>query len=272
MIVDLEKNTAKLKKEFVKSYAGSSNIQEIIPQNTSDYFPINRIDLESLHLFAKNNPIYYNSFIQNIDGVPCVVYEGDINQYWLGSIQHTNSKAPFSPTWILSAYIAALQSKELGYGDLLDVGSGDGRIAYCSKKLGVNSHSLEIDEDLVELQKSICVKLVDFDPICCDAASFDYTSLKLIKPVFFIGGLAQMGGDVLANSIIENIKTSPIKDDVCMVFAGTVSPKYTDDVANAGWSKIIEKHKLQVIKTVTLPTVWTFKELRDTPYLFCKFE
>ena len=270
MITKLEKKLEKLKQEFVKSYEGSSHIQEIIPQNTES-FPIGAEYLNSLHMFAKNNPIYYNSFAQTIDDTECVVYEGDINQYWLGSIQHKNSKAPFSPTWIMSAYISALQAKELGYVDVLDIGSGDGRIAYCAKTLGLGSHSLEIDPDLVDIQKSLCDKLVDFSPVCCDATTIDYTELQLDRPAFFIGGLAQMGGDVLADSIIRNINTTRLKDDSCMVFAGTLSPKYTDDVANAGWSKIIEKHQLKVIKTVTLPTVWTFHELHDTPYLFCKF-
>jgi len=270
MIAELEKTLIKLKKEFVKAYNGSSHIQEIIPQDTTELFPIDADHLNSLHLFAKNNPIYYNSFVQTIDDISCVVYEGDINQYWLGSIQHKNSKAPFSPTWILSAYIIALQAKDLGFDNVLDIGSGDGRIAYCAKILGLDSYSLEIDSDLIDIQKSICDKLVDFKPICCDATTFDYSAFHLGKAVFFIGGLAQMGGNVLANSIINNIKTS-LKEKSCMVFAGTLSPKYTDDVANAGWSKIIEKHQLKVIKTVTLPTVWTFNELHDTPYIFCKF-
>jgi len=270
MITTLEKKLGQLKQEFVKSYEGSSHIQEIIPQNIES-FQIDAEHLKLLHNFAKNNPIYYNSYVQTIDDTACVVYEGDINQYWLGSIQHKNSKAPFSPTWILSAYISALQAKELGYGDVLDIGSGDGRIAYCAKILGLNSHSLEIDSDLVDLQKSICYKLVDFSPICCDATVFDYDGLNLEKPAYFIGGLAQMGGNALADSIMNNIETSKLKENSCMVFAGTVSPKYTDDVVNAGWSKIIEKHQLTVIKTVTLPTVWTFQELHDTPYLFCKF-
>jgi len=271
MITTLEKKLGKLKKEFVKSYDGSSHIQEIIPQNTSESFPIDAKHLDSLHMFAKNNPIYYNSFVQTLSDTACIVYEGDINQYWLGSIQHKNSKAPFSPTWIVSAYIATLQAKELGFCDVLDIGSGDGRIAYCAKILGLNAHSLEIDSDLVELQKQLCDKLVDFKPVCCDATTFDYSDLQPHSPAFFIGGLAQMGGDVLADSIINNIKITPLQENSCMVFAGTLSPKYTDDTVNAGWSKIIEKHQLKVIKTVTLPTVWTFNELHDTPYLFCKF-
>ncbi|MDX1596110.1 MAG: hypothetical protein R3327_04140 [Nitrosopumilaceae archaeon] len=265
----LEEKLLSLKKEFVKSYDGSSHIQEIIPQNSDDSFDIAKNDLDYLHMFAKNNPIYYNSFIQTIDGLPCVVYEGDINQYWLSSIQYGNSKAPFSPTWIMSAHLLVRHAKNLGCTGVVDIGSGDGRIAFCAKSIDMKSHSIEIDEDLVDLQKSICTKLIDFNPACADATKFDYSLLDIENPAFFIGGLAQMGGDVLADAVIKNIKS---KDNTLMVLAGTVSPKYTDDTANAGWSKIIQKHNLQVIKTVTLPTVWTFKELHDTPYLFCKFK
>ena len=265
----LEENLLYLKKEFVKSYDGSSHIQEIIPQNSSDSFDVTKSDLDSLHMFAKNNPIYYNSFIQTVGDLPCVVYEGDINQYWLASIQHGNSRAPFSPTWIVSAYLLVNHAKSLGCSGVVDIGSGDGRIAYCAKSIGLKSHSIEIDEDLFDLQKSICTKLMNFNPICADASIIDYSSLDLDKPAFFIGGLAQMGGDILADAVIKKTES---KDNTLMVFAGTISPKYTDDISNAGWSKIIQKYSLQVIKTITLPTVWTFNEIHDTPYLFCKFK
>ena len=63
------------------------------------------------------------------------MYEGDINKYWLNSIQHGSSKAPFSPTWIMSGYIGSLLAKKLGYLQVIDIGSGDGRIAFCAKIL-----------------------------------------------------------------------------------------------------------------------------------------
>jgi len=265
----LEEKLLSLKKEFVKSYDGSSNIQEIIPQNSDDSFDVAKTGLNSLHIFAKNNSIYYNSFIQTIDDLPCMVYEGDINRYWLASIQHGNSKAPFSPTWIVSAYLLANRAKNLDCDGVIDIGSGDGRIAYCAKSIGLKSRSIEIDEDLIDLQKSICAKSVDFSPTCADATTFDYSSLDLERPAFSIGGLAQMGGNTLTDAVIKKIKS---KENAIMIFAGTLSPKYTDDIVNAGWSKTIQKHNLQVIKTITLPSVWTFNEIHDTPYLFCKFK
>ena len=271
MIKSLENKISKLKNEFVNTYSGTSHIQEIIPKS-SDFFEIDKTHLEMLHLFTRKNPIYYNSYTDTILDIPCSVYEGDINEYWLNSIQHTSSRAPFSPTWIISAYVAALQSKELGYSEVVDIGSGDGRIAYCAKILNLLSYSFEIDPELVTLQKLLSDSTqISFHSECVDATEYDYSSIKLTKPAFFIGGLAKMGGDKLASSVIEKIP-SELKHDSCMVFAGSFSPKYSTDIANhAGWGKIIEKYNLNVIKTVTLPTVWTFKETNDTPYVFAKF-
>ena len=119
-----------LKKEFAKNYSGKSQIQEAIPTSKSDLFPIPQQDLEMLHQFATKNPIYYNSYEETILDVPCIVYEGDINKYWLNSIKYDSSHAPFSPTWIMSAYVGALLAKDLGYSEIVDIGSGDGRIAF----------------------------------------------------------------------------------------------------------------------------------------------
>lgn len=273
MIEESAKNLVELKQEFSKTYNGTSHIQEVVPISKSQKFPFEEKDFEFLHAFAKNNPIYYNSYKQEISDVSCMVYEGDINKYWLNSIQHGSSRAPFSPTWLLSAYISTLYVKELGYRQVIDIGSGDGRIAYCAKILDLDSFSIEIDISLVELQNKIVQSSgIDFNPKCSDAITFDYSSLNLTKPSFFIGGLAQMGGIALGTGILENVKTNaPLMENTGMVFAGTNSPKYSPDPINKfGWGTLIAKYALQEIKTITLPTVWTFKEPCGTPYLFVK--
>ena len=56
MIKEIAQNLVNLKKEFAKIYDGTSQIQEVIPVLKSEKFPID--DLDSLHNFAKNNPIY----------------------------------------------------------------------------------------------------------------------------------------------------------------------------------------------------------------------
>ena len=80
-----------------------------------------------------------------------------------------------------------------------------------------------------------------------------------------------MGGDVLATSIIENLD-SKIKQKTCMVFAGSYSEKYSfGDTSEAGWGKLIDKNNLKIIKSVFLPTVWSFDQTVDTSYIFTEF-
>lgn len=263
-------NLARLKKEFARTYDGDSNIQEVIPASKSERFPVEDRHLQMLHLFASKNPIYYNSYRQDIDKTDCIIYEGDINRYWLSSITQDSSHAPFSPTWILSAFIVALQSKEMGGTEIVEIGSGDGRVAYCAKILGLEPYSIEIDDELVDLQSIISNDTgVDFNPICADVTGFDFCSLNLQHPVFFIGALAQMGGDILGSSIIE--KTRMIKNSR-FVLAGTYSSKYVHSQDQAGWADFIKKADLEIIKTVSLPTVWTFREQADTPFIFTKLQ
>jgi len=267
MIEDLAKNLVNLKTEFAKIYDGKSQIQEVIPVSKSDLFPILQQDLDFLHQFATKNPIYYNSFEKTVDDTLCIVYEGDINKYWLNSIQHSSSNAPFSPTWIMSAYVNALFAKELGYREVIDIGSGDGRIAFCAKVLDLESYSIEIDDMLVDLQKLLTI--LDFHPYCSDAATFDYSSLNLTQPIFFIGGLAQMGGIALASGVLEKIDSISNLKKTGWVFAGTHSQKYQPDPENeAGWGTLIQKNNLKSIQTISLPTVWTFRESEETPYIF----
>ena len=98
-------------------------------------------------------------------------------------------------------------AKSLGYCDLVDIGSGDGRIAFSGKILDMNTHSIEIDEMLVDLQNVIVAQTnQNFDPICYDALEFDYSKLQLTSPAFFIGGLPQMGGDLLQQVLLKKLK------------------------------------------------------------------
>jgi hypothetical protein len=271
MIEKLAENLVNLKKEFALKYEGNSQIQEIIPILKSESFPVDQDKLNLLHEFATRNPICYNSFEKIIDDTSCIVYEGDINKYWLNSIQHDSSHAPFSPTWIMSGYILSLFAKENGYSEIIDIGSGDGRIAYCSKILGMESYSVELDNMLVDLQKSLTDD-VNFNPICSDAVQLDYSSLKLTKPLFFIGGLAQMGGLELATGVLNKIKSdSNLWRDAGWIFAGTLSKKYPADSKNkAGWGSFIENNSLQYIQNISLPTAWSFHESDETQYVFAK--
>ncbi len=274
MFNELVKNLVLVKQDFAKNYTGNAHIQEVIPITVSKQFPIDVSDLKLLHDFAQKNPIYFNSFEQKIAGIQCTVYEGDINEYWLNSIKHGSSCQPFYPTWIMSAYVMSLIAKKLGYKELVDIGSGDGRIAFCGKILELVSYSIEIDDVLVELQETIIKSTnQNFNPKCEDAIEFDYSKLQLTHPLFFIGGLAQMGGDILATNIIDKINAIPnLSHNTGLVFAGTYSKKQlSSNLTNGGWGSIIEKFNLNVVDTVLLPTIWTFDQTIETPYIYTKF-
>ena len=275
MLGELAQNLVNVKQSFAKNYSGNAHIQEVIPSSVSEKFQLDPSRLEQLHNFALKNPIYFNHYKEDIEGTTCTVYEGDINEYWLNSIKHGSSCQPFYPTWIMSAYVMTSVAKELGYSEIVDIGSGDGRIAFCGDVIGIDSHSIEIDDVLVELQKTISKSTnQDFNPICHDALEFDYSKLNLKKPIFFIGGLAQMGGDVLATSIIDKINSiENLRKDTGIVFAGTNTKRQlSGNLENGGWSTLIEKHNLKVIDIVSLPTIWTFDQDVETPYIFTEFK
>ncbi len=275
MLEDLVKNLVQVKQSFAKNYSGNAHIQEVIPSKVSEKFPLQTQHLQFLHDFIIQNPIYFNHYEEDIEGTMCTVYEGDINEYWLNSIKHGSSCQPFYPTWIMSAYVMTSIAKKLKYAELVDIGSGDGRIAFCGNVVGMDSHSIEIDDILVELQKTISISTnQNFNPICHDALEFDYSTLNLKKPIFFIGGLAQMGGDVLATSIIDRINSiKNLRKDTGIVFAGTYTKRQlSGNLENGGWNALIEKHNLKVIDTVSLPTIWTFDQDIETPYIFTEFK
>ena len=274
MLDKLIKKIIFLKQEFRKSYSGNAHIQEIIPLSVSKEFCIDENHLVSLHNFMQKNSIYSNYFEEKILGIPCLVYEGDINDYWLNSIKHGSSCQPFYPTWMMSAYILSLVANNLGFTEMVDIGSGDGRIAFCGSVVGLDAHSIEIDDVLVDLQKTIASSTnQNFDPKCEDALMFDYSRFQLEKPIFLIGGLSQMGGDVLANSITEKIHNiSNLTKNTGLVLTGTNSKRHlSNNIENGGWNSFIKQHNLSILETISLPTVWTFDQTVETPYIFTKF-
>ena len=260
-----------LKAEFVKRHKGSSHIHEVIPAS-SESFSIDEHELKMLHKFAESNSIYTNSYEMDILSTVCKVYEGDVNNYWLDSIKHDTSYAPFYPIWILSAYALALESKNLGVKQIVDIGSGDGRIAYCAKVAGLRSYGIEIDENLVGLENKISSSTgIDFQPMVADATQFDFLSLGLSQPAFFISGLPEVG-EMLANSVITRIMSMPdLKVNPIFVFTGShMMRKDSRDKSKWGWGQVIDHYDLEIVKTVTLPTYWTFDQQVDTPFIFTR--
>ena len=260
-----------LKTEFMKRNEGGSHIHEIIP-TLPESLSISEHELEMLHKFAECNSIYTDSYEMEMLDTVCRVYQGDVNNYWLDSIKHDTSYAPFYPVWILSAYTLALESKSLGAKQTIDIGSGDGRIAYCAKVAGLESYGIEIDENLVSLENKILSNTeVDFQPMMADATQFDYASLELSQPIFFISGLPEVG-EMLANNVIPRITSmSNLKTNPVFVFTGShTMRKDFRDKSKYGWGKVMERYNLEVIKTVTLPTYWTVDQPVDTPFIFTR--
>ena len=260
-----------LKAEFMKRNECGSHIHEIIP-TSPESLSINEHELEMLHKFAESNSIYSDSYEMNILDTACKIYQGDVNNYWLDSIKHDTSYTPFYPIWILSAYALVLESKSLGVKQIIDIGSGDGRIAYCAKVAGLESCGIEIDENLVSLENEILTNTgVDFQPIIADATQFDYASLELSQPIFFIAGLPEVG-EMLANNVISRITSMPnLKTNPVFVFSGShIMRKDSRDKSKWGWGKVMEHYNLEVIKNVTLPTYWTIDQPVDTPFIFTR--
>ena len=267
----LSKTIIMLKTEFVKRNKDGSHIHEIIP-TLPESLSIDEHELKMLHKFAESNSIYSDSYEMEILDTICKVYQGDVNNYWLDSIKHDTSYAPFYPIWILSAYALALESKNLGAKQIIDIGSGDGRIAYCAKVVGLQSYAIEIDENLVSLENKISSNTgVDFQPMMADAIQFDYASLELSQPIFFISGLPEVG-EMLANNVIPKITSIlGLKMNPIFVFTGShIMRKDSRDKSKWGWGKVIDHYNLEVIKIVTLPTYWTLDQHVDTPFIFTR--
>jgi len=265
------KAVVRLKAEFMKRNESTSHIYEIIP-TLHESFSIDEHELEMLHKFAENNSIYAGFYEMKILDTVCKVYHGDVNNYWLDSIKHDTSYAPFYPVWILSAYVLALQSKSLGAKQIIDIGSGDGRIAYCAKVTGLQSYGIEIDENLVGLENKISSSTgVDFQPMVADATQFDFLSLGLSQPAFFISGLPEVG-EMLANSVISRIMSMPdLEVNPLFVFTGShVMRKDSRDKSKWGWGQVIDHYDLEIVKIVTLPTYWTLDQPVDTPFIFTR--
>ena len=266
-------NVCKLKHEFVKTYKGNSHTTEILPNSLNDFIRIENNHLSLLHKFLEVNPIYSNRISEKFFGNKYTIFEGDLNNFWIDSIKHDASYAPFYPTWMLSAWGLACQAKNLGFEQIIDIGSGDGRIAYCGKVLGIDSISIEIDENLVNMQEIVAVKTgVNFNPICSDATIYDFEKIPLKKSIFVIGGVPEIG-EVLAESVIKNVLEIPHISNSAFVLTGSHSHReFSRDRTYFGWGTLLKKFQLSILSTISLPTYWTMDQKFETPYIFTKKE
>ncbi|MFL6330998.1 MAG: hypothetical protein ACJ71K_04930 [Nitrososphaeraceae archaeon] len=268
----VSRSIVKLKNEFIKIHKPRSVVYEIIPLSYSPTLPIENRILSRLNDFAESNLIYYRSSDIDLLGIPCRSYEGDINDYWLSSKKYDANYQPFYPTWILSAYALSLGAKRLGFEEAVDIGSGDGRIAYCSKLIGMKSVGIEIDSALVDLQHRISnLTNIRYDILNEDATNIEYSSIGLSRPMFFISGLPE-SGEILATSLLTKInEITQLKYSAGFNFMGShIMKEYTRDKTKWGWGKIIEHFDLDVIECLTLPTLWTNDQQIDTAYVYAR--
>jgi hypothetical protein len=133
----LVKNLVNLKNEYLEEFHSYNPIREFVPVPNKQNM-IDKSHLEKLHTFFKHNSIYYKEQSVTLSDIPCTCYEGDVNQFWLSSKKYDTNYQPFLPTWGLSALVMCLVVKNLGFQNILDMGSCDGRLLYCGSILGLN--------------------------------------------------------------------------------------------------------------------------------------
>jgi hypothetical protein len=263
-------NFLEVKREYIRNFKPKNIIAEILPNEPSDFFPIDNEILSKLHQFVSNNPIYIKKTDILINNLKFTSYEGDVNEYYLSSKKYDTNYQPFYPTWMLSAFFLSLKIKDLGFSELIDIGAGDGRIPYCGSLISLKSIGIELDRSLTELQILLCKQTdIKFEIINGDAAVYNFSNLNLIKPIFFVSGLPEMGEMFVDNVIHTTIKNKFRSFGI--VFLGSIlKRKFANNLLNYGWEEIIKKNNLKIIEEILLPTHWTIDNNTETMYLITK--
>ncbi len=262
----------KLKNEYLEKIHSYNHIREFLP-DTGNHDLFDKSHLEKLHTFFKLNKIYYKQESLVLGNIPCISYEGDINQFWLSSKKYDTNYQPFLPTWVLSALVMVLVAKDLGFENIIDIGSGDGRLLYCGSIIGLNSIGVEIDKDLCDLQTKISDNSnVKFRVINGDSNSIDYSQLALDNTMLFVSALPE-SGEMISYGITNQFKKYMDKlQNVGITLMGSHTyRKYSRDKSMWGWGKFIDDCELKLVECLSLPTSWTLDEKKETPYLFTLF-
>jgi hypothetical protein len=263
----------KLKNEYLEKIHSYNHIREFLPV-TSNQSLFDKSHLEKLHTFFKLNKIYYKEESLVLGNIPCISYEGDINQFWLSSKKYDTNYQPFLPTWVLSALVMVQVAKDLGFENIIDIGSGDGRLLYCGSMIGLNSIGVEIDKDLCDLQTKISDDSnIKFRVINGDSNSIDYSQLALENTMLFVSALPE-SGEMISYGITNQFKKYMDKlQNVGITLMGSQTHrKYSRDKSMWGWGKFIDDCELKLVECLSLPTSWTLDEKKETPYLFTLFK
>ena len=265
----LAQNLIRLKNEYLDKVHSYNHIREFIPDpNHQNLF--DKSHLKKLQTFFKLNKIYYKEQSIVLANIPCISYEGDINQFWLSSKKYDTNYQPFLPTWGLSALVMVLVAKDLGFENIIDIGSGDGRLLFCGSIIGLNSVGVEIDKDLCDLQNEISsFSNVKFQVINGDSNSIDYSQLKLENTMIFVSALPE-SGEMISYGITNQFEKYRDKiNNVGITLMGSHTyRRYSRDRSMWGWGKFIDDCGLKIIECLSLPSSWTLDEKKETPYLF----
>jgi hypothetical protein len=269
----LAQNLIKLKDEYLDKIHSYNHIREFIPDPKHQSL-FDKSHLEKLHTFFRLNKIYYKEQSITLANIPCISYEGDINQFWLSSKKYDTNYQPFLPTWGLSALVMVLVAKDLGFENIIDIGSGDGRLLYCGSIIGLNSVGIEIDRDLCDLQNEISsFSNVKFHVINGDSNSIDYSQLELENTMIFISALPE-SGEMISYGISNQLEKYRVKlHNVGITLMGSnTHRRYSRDRSMWGWGKFIDDCGLKMVECLSLPSSWTIDENKETPYLFTHFK
>ncbi len=269
----MAQHLVELKNEYLSELHSHNHIREFIPvANHQNLF--DKCLLEKLHIFFKYNKIYYKQQGLTLSNIPCISYEGDVNQFWVSSQKYETIYQPFLPTWGLSALVLILVAKDLGFENIIDIGSGDGRLIFCGSILGLYSIGVEIDKDLCDLQNKISLSSnVKYKVINCDSNSIDYSQFKLENTIIFISALPD-SGEILSYGMLNHLKKYKAKlHNVGITLMGSHAyRRYSRDKSMWGWGKFIHDSGLKILKCLSLPSSWTLDEKKETPYLFTLFK
>jgi hypothetical protein len=263
-------NFLETKRDYIQNFKPTNIIAEILPTEVSDFFPFDKQILGKLHQFISHNPIYFKKTNILINNQNFISYEGDVNEFYLSSKKYYTNYQPFYPTWMLSAFLLCQKSKELGFIELIDIGAGDGRIPYCGSLLDLRSIGIELDTNLTELQEDLCKKTnVNFEIVNDDASSFNFAKLDLVKPIFFVSGLPEMG-EMFVDNVIQTTIQNTFESFGIVFLGSTFRRKFSSDVSYYGWGDIIKKNDLKILDELNLPTHWTNDNNSETKYLITK--
>ena len=268
----LAQQLVELKNEYLTELRSHNNIREFVPvANHQNLF--DKGLLEKLHTFFKYNKIYHKQQEVTLSKIPCISYEGGVNQFWMSSKKYETLYQPFLPTWGLSALVMTLVAKGLGFENIIDIGSGDGRLIFCGSILGLNSVGVEIDKDLCDLQSKISnLSNVRYEVINGDSNSIDYSQFKLENSIIFISALPD-SGEILSYGILNHLKKYKAKlHNVGITLMGSQAHRNSRDKSMGGWGKFIVDSGLKILKCVSLPSSWTLDEKKETPYFFTLYK